>query len=161
MKEKKLKKEMYLEQKSLIMYITNIAVVGILIGVVIKVPSPLVIIFSALAISAIILITFATYYEFRKEYLYIRNGFLSSKIYYIKIKEIGECKKVLKIDDRWTRDKIYIKHGDNFLVGTSYLAPKNIEEFKEKLQKKIEEEKGEINHDKKIRKNSNNNKKHK
>lgn len=160
-KNNKENKKIYVEKKSLIMYMCNIAIIGVLVGVMIKVPSALVIIFSALAISAIILITFATFYEFRDDYLYIRNGFLSSKIYYYKIKEIGDCKKILKLDDKWTRDKIYINHGNNFLIGTSYLAPKNIEEFKEKLNKKIEENKGENIDDKKIRKNGHNNQKHK
>lgn len=142
------KNNVFLEQKNLLNYILTIILVGVLFAVMIKVPSPLVITFAALAIGAMILITFATYYELREEYIYIRNGFLVNKIYYRKIKEIGKCKKILPKYPKLFKDKIYIKHGENLVTGVSYLSPKDLKKFEKELNKKIEI-KGADLHDKK------------
>lgn len=160
MKNKKLNKR-YLEKRGLLIEILSIIVTIIIFIVMIKVPAPIMIVASTISISAIILITFASFYEFRDDYLYIRNGFLVNKVYYDKIKEIGDCKKIFKLNNKWIKDKVYINHGRTFMMGCTYIIPENLKEFKKELQKRIDVQKGEISYDKKIRKNSSNNQKHK
>lgn len=155
----KKKKEIYIEKRGRISYILSTIAIVFLIMIMISVPVPIVILTSTIAISAVVLITFASYYEFRKEYLYICNGFLVNKIYYSKIKKIGDCKRILKLNDKWIKNKVYINHGNNFMMGCSYIIPKDVKKFKERLQKEIDNQKGEITYDKKTRKNSSNNKK--
>lgn len=157
----KKKNEIYLEKRGLISYIVAIVAIVFLLVIAISVPVPLVIFTSTIAISAVVLITFASFYEFRDEYLYIRNGFLVNKIYYNKIKKIGDCKKILKLSDKWIKNRVYINHGESFTMGCTYIIPRDVKKFKKQLQDKIDSQKGEITYDKKVRKNGINNRKHK
>lgn len=83
----------------------------------------------------ILSITFNTYYEFKKDYLYCKSGIFSEKIKYKDIKNIKKSNNMFS-SMALSRDRIEIKTSDNIFLGLTYISPSNQDEFIEILNSK-------------------------
>jgi hypothetical protein len=77
----------------------------------------------------IIWLYFGTYYEFRKDYLYVKSGPFYEKIAYEKIKSVRLSQNMLSSMALSTKRIEVKQHGKGYITGTTFISPKNREEF--------------------------------
>jgi len=78
-------------------------------------------------------IYFGTYYELRDEYLYCRSGPFFEKIAYEKIKSVKLSQNMLS-SMALSIQRIEIRqHDRGYITGTTFISPKNREEFMKEL----------------------------
>jgi hypothetical protein len=80
-------------------------------------------------------IWYGTYYEFRETYLAIRMGPFFENIQYTKIFSIRPFKSMAS-SMALSSEMIELRHGKNYITGTTYISPINQDEFIVELQKR-------------------------
>lgn len=114
-------------------------VIIILIVSVIIIPDSyrlLTAVFSLVFCAFLLWIWFGTYYEFRDTYLAIRLGPFFEIIKYEKIFSI--CKfKSLASSMALSSEMIELRHGKNYITGTTYISPVNRDEFITELKNRL------------------------
>lgn len=78
---------------------------------------------------------FGTYYELRDEYLYARCGPLSERIRYDRVTRLRKCRNLFSSMALAT-DRIEIRTGPNFVTGTTYISPRERDEFLTELARR-------------------------
>lgn len=81
-----------------------------------------------LPIGLILWIYFGTYYEFHDEYLYARYGPLTERIRYDRVTRLRKCRNLFS-SMALAADRIEIRTGPNFVTGTTYISPRDRDEF--------------------------------
>jgi uncharacterized membrane protein YdbT with pleckstrin-like domain len=90
--------------------------------------SVLPLLITVLPIGLLLWMYFGTYYEFRDEYLYARSGPLSERIRYDRITRLRKCRNLFS-SMALAADRIEIGTGPNFVTGTTYISPRDRDEF--------------------------------
>lgn len=89
-----------------------------------------------LSISCLLLwIWYGTYYQFRENDLAIRFGPFYENIEYTKIFSIQPFTSMAS-SMALSSEMIELRHGENYITGTTYISPENRDEFITELQKR-------------------------
>jgi hypothetical protein len=83
---------------------------------------------TAITYTLLFWIWFGTWYEFRESILMIRFGPFSERIPYIKIFEANAFHGMVS-SMALSSTMIELRHGKNYISGTTYISPRNREEF--------------------------------
>lgn len=98
------------------------------------------ILFSILAIFIVLFLImfYGATYEIGEEYLVAKLGFIKIEVNLIDIKEVTEVKN-FKFSFATSRNRLEIRFGDTKKKwGKIYISPQNMQDFKDKLELKIE-----------------------
>ena len=121
----------YKSAKSLGFGILLWGVIVILIVSVIIVPAsyqPLAAVICLIVCSLMLWIWFGTYYEFKDTYLALRLGPFFENISYEKIFSIRKFKSMAS-SMALSSEMIELRHGKNYITGTTYISPADRDEF--------------------------------
>jgi len=93
----------------------------------------IIIIGTLTVISLLLWIWFGTYYEFRDKYLLARMGPFFERIPYERITSAKKFKSMAS-SMALSSDMIELRHGRNYITGTTYISPIDKEEFLSELK---------------------------
>lgn len=88
---------------------------------------------SALVAAFLLWIWFGTWYEFKEEYLLARLGPFFERIPYEKIFEANKIKSMAS-SMALSSDMIELRHGKNYITGTTYISPQDRDGFIDELK---------------------------
>jgi hypothetical protein len=90
---------------------------------------------AAVGIGLMLWIWFGTYYEFRETYLLARMGPFYEHISYGRITSARKLRSMAS-SMALSSDMLELRHGENYLSGTTYISPKDQEAFLRELEKR-------------------------
>lgn len=90
---------------------------------------------TALAATLLLWIWFGTWYEFREDELYLRYGPFFERIPYGRITEANRMKSMAS-SMALSSDMIELRHGENYVTGTTLISPKDRDGFLIELGKR-------------------------
>lgn len=88
---------------------------------------------AALAAALLLWIWFGTWYEFRETVLFLRYGHFFERIPYARIFEANRLKSMAS-SMALSSDMIELRHGENYVTGTTMISPKDREGFLSELK---------------------------
>lgn len=90
---------------------------------------------SVLTAACLLWIWFGTGYEFREDFLMLRYGPFFERIPYEKVTHAMKLKAMFS-SMALSSEMIELRHGANYLTGTTFISPKDREGFLEELKKR-------------------------
>ena len=88
---------------------------------------------SLAAIAFILWIWFGTFYEFKHDFLLVQMGPFFEKIPYSKIVSARKFKSMMS-SMALSNEMIELRHGKNYITGTTYISPEDRDGFIEQLK---------------------------
>ena len=86
-----------------------------------------------MGIGFVLWIWYGTFYEFKQTYLLVRMGPFFEKIPYSKIISARKFKSMLS-SMALSNEMIELRHGKNYITGTTYISPEDRDAFIEQLK---------------------------
>ena len=86
-----------------------------------------------IGIGLILWVWFGTFYEFKDTYLLLRSGPFFERIPYVKIASVRKFKSMAS-SMALSNEMIELRHGKNYVTGTTYISPADRDGFIHQLK---------------------------
>jgi uncharacterized membrane protein len=118
----------------LIWGVVLLLVISLALAIVVSAPyTEIIIAGSILAIAFILWIWFGTYYEFKESFVLLRMGPFMEKVSYDKITS-ARIFKSMASSMALSSAMIELRHGKNYITGTTYISPEDRDGFLAELK---------------------------